>query len=703
MRTLVIVESPAKAKTIKKQLPKGYQVEATMGHVIDLPKSRLGIDVDNDFQPDYITIRGKGKLLAQLKKDAKKSDRVLLATDPDREGEAISWHVANTLGIDPSSPCRIEFHEITKRAINEAIDHVRAVDMDLVNAQQARRELDRLVGYSISPFLWKKVRRGLSAGRVQSVVTRIIVDREREIESFVPEEYWNLDLDVSKQGDSRQFLAVFYSEDGKTKKIPDAKEADRLEAIVKAHPDMVVASVQKKKNQQRPPLPFTTSTLQQTAYKALGFTSRRTMSIAQRLYESGRVTYIRTDSTRLAPEAVDEAKQYITENYGEKYLGKQHRAAKKNKNVQDAHEAIRPASLFNTPEQLQSQLEPEDYKLYRLIWQRMVASQMAAAVYDVTRADIACDHLIFRVKGDTMQFDGFTRAMPSAARKDNPLPVLEEGDAIHLEKIHKEQKFTNPPARYNEASLIKLLEERGIGRPSTYAPTIATIKSRNYVETENKRFKPTELGITVTNMMEDYFPDIVDQQFTAKMETELDNVANGTENWVKVMKEFYGPFKAELDHAQEHADKIEIKEEVTDVICDKCGAHMVIKEGRYGKFLACPNYPECKNTKPYFEKTGGICPKCGGDLVKRKSKKGRTFYGCSNYPTCDFVTWDKPVAEKCPHCGNTMFQKGLGKRKRVYCLQCDGEPEKRPGGRKSKMTEKGEEDVKSNNNRRHSA
>ena len=411
MRTLVIVESPAKAKTIKKQLPKGYQVEATMGHVIDLPKSRLGIDVDNDFQPDYITIRGKGKLLAQLKKDAKKSDRVLLATDPDREGEAISWHVANTLGIDPNSPCRIEFHEITKRAINEAIDHVRAVDMDLVNAQQARRELDRLVGYSISPFLWKKVRRGLSAGRVQSVVTRIIVDREREIESFVPEEYWNLDLDVSKQGDSRQFLAVFYSEDGEKKKIPDAKEADRLEAIVKAHPDMVVASVQKKKNQQRPPLPFTTSTLQQTAYKALGFTSRRTMSIAQRLYESGRVTYIRTDSTRLAPEAVDEAKQYITENYGEKYLGKQHRAAKKNKNVQDAHEAIRPASLFNTPEQLQSQLEPEDYKLYRLIWQRMVASQMAAAVYDVTRADIACDHLIFRVKGDTMQFDGFTEKL----------------------------------------------------------------------------------------------------------------------------------------------------------------------------------------------------------------------------------------------------------------------------------------------------
>ncbi|MCH4073156.1 type I DNA topoisomerase [Pseudoramibacter sp.] len=673
MRTLVIVESPAKAKTIKKQLPRGYQVEATMGHVIDLPKSRLGIDVEHDFKPDYITIRGKGKLLAQLKKDAKKSDRVLLATDPDREGEAISWHVANTLGIDPASPCRIEFHEITKRAINDAIDHVRSVDMDLVNAQQTRRLLDRIVGYSISPFLWKKVRRGLSAGRVQSVVTRIIVDREKEIESFVPEEYWNLNLDVSKAGDDRAFLATFYSEGGKTKKIPNAKEADRLEGIVKAHPDMTVLKVQKRKNQQRPPLPFTTSTLQQRAYQELGFTSRKTMSIAQRLYESGRVTYIRTDSTRLAPEAIDEAKDYILENFGEKYLGNQHRKAKKNKNVQDAHEAIRPASLYATPDSLKTQLEVDDYKLYRLIWQRMAASQMAPAVYAVTNADIACGDLIFKVKGDTMQFDGFTKVMPRAARKENPLPVLEQGDAIHLEKIHKDQKFTNPPARYNEASLIKLLEERGIGRPSTYAPTIATIKSRNYVEVEDKRFKPTDLGITVTNMMEDYFPDIVDPQFTAKMETELDNVANGSEDWVHVMEGFYGPFKHELEHAQEHASKIEIKEEVTDVICDKCGAHMVVKEGRYGKFLACPNYPKCKNTKPYFEKTGGICPKCGGDLVKRKSKKGRTFYGCSNYPSCDFVTWDKPVADKCPKCGNTMFQKGLGKRKRIYCLQCEGE------------------------------
>lgn len=677
MRTLVIVESPAKAKTIKKQLPRGYQVEATMGHVIDLPKSRLGIDVEHDFKPDYITIRGKGKLLAQLKKDAKKSDRVLLATDPDREGEAISWHVANTLGIDPKSPCRIEFHEITKRAINDAIDHVRSVDMDLVNAQQTRRLLDRLVGYSISPFLWKKVRRGLSAGRVQSVVTRIIVDREKEIESFVPEEYWNLNLDVSKIEDSRIFLAVFHSEDGQIKKIPDAKEADRLEAIVKAQPDMTVQKVQKRKNEQRPPLPFTTSTLQQSAYKALGFTSRKTMSIAQRLYESGRVTYIRTDSTRLAPEAIDEAKSYILENFGEKYLGKQHRKAKKSKNVQDAHEAIRPASLYATPDSLKTQLEADDYKLYRLIWQRMAGSQMAPAVYDSIRADIACDNLIFKVKGDTMQFDGFTKVMPNSARKDNPLPPLQEGDAIHLEKIHKEQKFTNPPARYNEASLIKLLEERGIGRPSTYAPTIATIKSRNYVEVEDRRFKPTDLGITVTNMMEDYFPDIVDPQFTAKMETELDNVANGSEDWVHVMEGFYGPFKHELEHAQEHASKIEIKEEVTDVICDKCGAHMVVKEGRYGKFLACPNYPECKNTKPYFEKTGGICPKCGGDLVKRKSKKGRTFYGCSRYPDCDFVTWDKPVADKCPKCGNTMFQKGLGKRKRIYCFQCEGEPGKK--------------------------
>lgn len=676
MSKLVIVESPAKAKTIKRYLPKGYNVEATMGHVIDLPKSRMGIHVDEDFKPDYITIRGKGKLLDKLKKEAKKSDKVFLATDPDREGEAISWHVANALGIDPDSDCRIEFHEITKRAINNAFDHVRSVDMDLVNAQQARRVLDRLVGYSISPFLWKKIKRGLSAGRVQSVVLRIIVDREKEIEVFVPKEYWNLNLDVKTRDAQDVFLATFFSENGKKLKINNADEADRLEKIVQAHPEMTVIKVDKRKNKQQPPLPFTTSTLQQTAYRVLGFTSQRTMRLAQSLYESGYVTYIRTDSTRLAPEAIADAKDYILEHYGEEYLGTK-RTAKKNRNVQDAHEAIRPASVAAEPKTMLSKLDHDEYRLYTLIWQRMMASQMAAAVYNVVSADIACDNLIFKVKGDTLRFPGFTKVLTSAVRKSNPLPELHEGQTIDLVKIHKEQKFTTPPPRYNEASLIKLLEEKGIGRPSTYAPTIATIKSRNYVEVENKRFKPTELGITVNAMISEYFPDIVDPQFTAKMESGLDDVAEGKIDWVSLMNTFYGPFKKELDHAQENAQKIEIKDEVTDVICEKCGRHMVIKNGRYGKFLACPGFPECDNTKPYYEKTPGICPKCGGTLVKRRSKRGRTFYGCENYPNCDFTSWDQPVADKCPHCGNTMFQKGLGKRKKIYCAQCDANEAKK--------------------------
>jgi DNA topoisomerase-1 len=682
MRTLVIVESPAKAKTIKKYLPKGYEVEATMGHVIDLPKSRLGIHVENHFEPDYITIRGKGKLLTKLKQQAKKSDTVLLATDPDREGEAISWHVANALGMDPASDCRIEFHEITKRAINEAIDHVRSVDMDLVQAQQARRVLDRLVGYSVSPFLWKKVKRGLSGGRVQSVVTRIIVDREKEIEAFVPEEYWNLNLDLRKQDDPMLFLATFYSENGKRLKIKNAEEADRLEQIVKNCPAMQVVKVEKKKSSQKPPLPFTTSTLQQTAYRALGFTSQRTMRVAQALYESGRVTYIRTDSTRLAPEAIEQTKDFIVKTFGEPYLGKQRKAKRSNKNVQDAHEAIRPASVLNTPASLRDALDADQYKLYSLIWKQMVASQMAAATYNVIKADIACDTLIFKVKGDTLLFPGFTKVLGSAVKKSNPLPELAEGDAVDLVKIHKEQKFTNPPPRYNEASLIKLLEDMGIGRPSTYAPTIATIKSRNYVEVEDKRFRPTELGVTVTEMMEVFFPDIVDPQFTAKMESGLDHVASGTQNWVELMNEFYGPFKKELDHAQDTAEKVEIKDEETDIVCEKCGRHMVIKNGRYGKFLACPGYPECKNTKPYFEKTPGVCPKCGGELVKRTSKRGRTFYGCVNYPGCDFTSWDKPVADRCPDCGHTMFQKGFGKRKRLYCAQCEPQPKKQGAKRK---------------------
>ncbi|MDD4508712.1 MAG: type I DNA topoisomerase [Eubacteriaceae bacterium] len=699
MSTLVIVESPAKAKTIKKYLPRGYDVQATMGHVIDLPKSRIGIDVENHFEPDYITIRGKGELLKKLKKDAKKNDHVLLATDPDREGEAISWHVANTLGIEPDSQCRIEFHEITKRAVNEALNNVRGVDMDLVNAQQARRILDRLVGYSISPFLWKKVKKGLSGGRVQSVITRIIVDREKEIKAFVPVEYWNFDLDVKKEK-SDVFTARLYSENGKRVTIPNQVEAERLEKKVLSNPELIVKDIEKKKRNQKAPLPFTTSTLQQTAYKTLGFTTQRTMRIAQQLYEGvpiegrgqiGLVTYIRTDSTRLAPEAKEEAKSFIENHFGKDYLGVC-RSAKKNKNIQDAHEAIRPSSINNTPAEIKTSLEPDQYKLYKLIWERMLASQMAAAIYDVTKANIQCQSLLFKVKGEIMRFPGFTKIAAGASKRDNPLPELVVGDMLTLVKIHKEQKYTNPPARYNEASLVKLLEEKGIGRPSTYAPTISTIKNRNYVEVKNKMFYPTELGVTVTELMQEFFPDIVDMTFTAKMEEELDDVARGNQNWIHVMEDFYDPFQKELKNAQENAKEVVIQDPESDEVCELCGRRMVIKTGRYGKFLACPGFPECKNTKPYLEKTGGKCPDCGGDLVKRTSKKGRTFYSCSNYPKCDFMSWDLPISEKCPICGHTMFQKGFGKRKRIYCAHCQT----------SKNTDGGK-NVKSNNNSRNQA
>lgn len=681
-KNLVIVESPAKAKTIKKYLPKGYEVQATMGHVIDLPKSRIGIDIEDHFKPDYIKIRGKGELLKKIKKEANKADNILLATDPDREGEAISWHVANFLGIDLDTKCRIEFHEITKRAVNAAIENKRAVDMDLVDSQQARRILDRLVGYSLSPFLWKKVKKGLSGGRVQSVVTRIIVDREEEIAAFVPEEYWGLDLELKKDGDKNIFLSRFYSEGGKKKTIKDAEEAARLEQVV-LHNPISVAGVKKRVRKQKPPLPFTTSTLQQEAYKVLGFTTQRTMRIAQQLYEGvevagkglvGLISYIRTDSTRLADEAIAEAKDFIESNYGPDYQQSSAKKIVKKKNVQDAHEGIRPSSVFNLPEEVRDSLEKDQYKLYKLIWDRMVASQMADAEYYVTDVDVACANLLFKTKGEIMKFKGFTavyRTASSAEKEEaNRLPEFEDNEELNLVKINKEQKFTKPPARYTEASLVKILEEKGIGRPSTYAPTIATIKNRDYVEVVEKHFVPTELGITVTHLMKEYFEDIVNLTFTAEMEEKLDKVADGETDWVKLLESFYGGFKKELDHAQEAAAEVTIADPESDEICELCGRRMVIKKGKYGKFLACPGFPECKNTKPYFEKTGGICPECGGDLVKRTSKKGRTFYSCSNYPNCEYMSWDMPVAEKCPECGQTMFQKGLGKRKKIYCAKC---------------------------------
>lgn len=680
-KNLVIVESPAKAKTIKKYLPRGYDVQATMGHVIDLPKSRIGIDIENNYKPDYIKIRGKGELLKKLKKEASKAETILLATDPDREGEAISWHMANFLGIELDTKCRIEFHEITKRAVNAAIENKRAVDIDLVNSQQARRVLDRLVGYSLSPFLWKKVKKGLSGGRVQSVVTRIIVDREEEIMAFNPEEYWGLDLKLKTKEDDAAFLARFYSENGKKKTIKNKDEADRLEQTVLNNP-IKVQSIRKRIRKQRAPLPFTTSTLQQEAYKSLGFTTQRTMRIAQQLYEGveiagrglvGLITYIRTDSTRLADEAVAEASDYIEKNFGSEYHGAAKKAVKK-RNVQDAHEGIRPSSVFNLPEEVKDSLEKDQYRLYKLIWDRMVASQMADAEYYVTDVDVECDNLLFKTKGEVMKFNGFTAVYKTAAASEkdaaNRLPQLHEGEALELVKIDKEQKFTKPPARYTEASLVKVLEEKGIGRPSTYAPTIATIKNRDYVEVVDKHFVPTELGVTVTHMMEKYFADIVSISFTAEMEEKLDEVAEGSVDWVNLIDQFYQEFKSELDHAQEAAESVTIADPESDEICELCGRRMVIKKGKYGKFLACPGFPECKNTKPYFEKTGGICPECGGDLVKRTSKKGRTFYSCANYPDCEYMSWDLPVAEKCPQCGNTMYQKGLGKRKKIYCAKC---------------------------------
>lgn len=678
-KTLVIVESPAKAKTIKKYLPKGYEVEATMGHVIDLPKSRIGIDIENEFAPEYIKIRGKAQLLNSLKKAAKKADIVYLATDPDREGEAISWHMANFLEIDLDTKCRIEFHEITKKAVNAAIDNKRNIDIDLVNSQQARRILDRLVGYSLSPFLWKKVKKGLSGGRVQSVVTRIIVDREEEINAFIPEEYWNLDLLLKKQNDDKQFISKFYSEDGKKKVIPNAEEAIRLEKIVSEN-ILMVEKVKKRIRNQKPPLPFTTSTLQQEAYKTLGFTTQRTMRLAQQLYEgvevagsglTGLITYLRTDSTRIADEAVLDCKNYIEENFGEDYLGKEKKVAKK-KNVQDAHEAIRPSSVAITPFIAKASLEPDQYRLYKLIWDRLLSSQMSDAQFFVTEVDVSCGPLIFKTKGEIQKFDGFTRIGKNQNKNDDSiLPELVEGEILDRIKTTTEQKYTKPPARYTEASLVKILEEKGIGRPSTYAPTIATIKNRDYVEIEDKHFKPTELGVTVTALMKEYFSDVVNISFTAEMEDKLDVVAEGDINWVDVLKNFYVGFAKELANAQENAEAITIPDPESDEDCEVCGRRMVIKKGKFGRFLACPGFPECKFTKAFFEKTGGICPECGGEIVKRMSKKGRTFYSCSNYPECDYMNWDLPIPDICPQCGSTLFQKGLGKRKSIYCDKPD--------------------------------
>lgn len=664
-KNLIIVESPAKAKTIEKFLGRKYAVKASMGHVRDLPKSQLGVNVEEGFAPKYITIRGKGDILKELRESAKKADKVFLATDPDREGEAISWHLAKVLNIPENDLVRIEFHEITKDAIQKAIKKPRRIEGHRVEAQQARRILDRLVGYKLSPLLWRKVRRGLSAGRVQSVAVRLIVDREQEIRAFVPEEYWSLTARLASDVGATPFAAKFYgTKDGKV----ELKNETQTNAVVAAAGDgpFQVTAVKKKEKRRNPAFPFTTSSLQQEASRKLGFTVRRTMAVAQQLYEgldlgeaghTGLVTYIRTDSTRIAAEAEESAMRYIQEQYGQEFVPAEKREAEKKAGEQGAHEAIRPTEVTRTPDSVKQYLSTDQYKLYKLIWERFVSSQMAPAILDTVSVDITAGDQVFRATGSTIKFPGFMKIYiegedDEAAKEDEGLlPDLHEGQTLNLLELIPRQHFTQPPPRYSEAMLVKALEERGIGRPSTYAPIIETIQARGYVEKQEKRFAPTELGQLVIDILKEYFPRIIDVEFTAAMEGELDHIEEGEAAWQEVLKEFFEPFERTLKEAEEKIGGFELQDEESDVDCDKCGRRMVIKYGRFGKFLACPSFPECKNTKPLLEETGVTCPQCKeGQVVERKSKKGRKFYGCARYPECDFVSWDKPVARQCPEC-----------------------------------------------------
>jgi len=679
-KDLVIVESPAKAKTIGKFLGRKYQVKASVGHIRDLPKSKLGIDIENKFKPDYITIRGKGPVLKELRAEAKKSNKIYLATDPDREGEAISWHLANILGIDESEKIRIEFNEITKSAITNAIKNPRRINKDLVDAQQARRVLDRLVGYKISPLLWKKVRKGLSAGRVQSLATKLVCDREVEIEQFIPKEYWSLDAMLVKN--NVNYKASFYGTkvNGKEKKVElnSKEDVDNIINDIEGS-KFIIDEVKKGSKKRNPYLPYTTSSLQQDAVKRIGFSTKKTMIIAQQLYEGveikgegsvGLISYIRTDSTRLSSEAIESASNFICENYGEEYSFKGTRSKKgKKKDIQDAHEAIRPTSVFRTPDSIKGSLKRDQYKLYKLIWNRFVASQMSPAIYDTLTVKTLADNYIFKSTGTKLVFDGFLKVYNLTEEdKDIMIPNLEVGEEAELSSIDPQQHFTQPPARYTEASLVKTLEELGIGRPSTYAPIISTILSRGYVIIDKKSFHPTELGIIVTEILKQYFADIVNEEFTAGMEKQLDRIEEGDLNWIKVLEDFYKDFKNDLDIAEKEMEKIEIEDEVSDVICEKCGRNMVIKFGRFGKFLACPGYPECKNTKPLVHDLGIKCPKCDGDIVERTSKRGRKFFGCSNYPNCDFVSWDKPIEKKCPECNSLLVEKKTKKETTIKCI-----------------------------------
>lgn len=666
---LVIVESPAKARTISKFLGRSYKVEASQGHVRDLPKSQLGVDVEHDFEPKYITIRGRGEVLERIRKEAKGAKSIILATDPDREGEAISWHLATILGIDPESACRVEFNEITEKTVKNAIKEPRAVNMQLVNAQQARRLLDRLVGYKISPLLWVKIKKGLSAGRVQSVATRMVVDREQEIEQFEPEEYWYVDAQLRAGG--KQLQARLISLDGERVTLSDAEQANEAKARVEKG-GFVIRSVKRGERRKHPAAPFTTSNLQQEASRKLGFTTAKTMQVAQQLYEGvdiegrgtlGLISYIRTDSVRLSDEAVAAAREMISERYGEQFVPEKPNVYKGRKSAQDAHEAIRPTNLELRPEEIKASLTKDQYNLYRLVYLRFVACQMADALYETQQIEIASDSgVVLRSSAERLKFAGFTAVyeegtddVPNQDEHGSSLMAdVSEGDHAELLSDEATQHFTQAPARYTEASLVRALEEKGIGRPSTYAPTISTILARGYVMREKKQLFPTELGIMITNMMEEYFADIVDIAFTAGMEEQLDEVEEGKLDWHKVLSDFYGPFEKTLENAESKIEKVEIKDEVSDIPCDKCGAMMVYKLGRYGRFLACPNFPECRNTKAIQVEIDAPCPKCGGKLLQKTSRKGRKFYGCERYPECDFVSWDMPVSEKCPKCGSYM-------------------------------------------------
>jgi DNA topoisomerase-1 len=666
---LVIVESPAKAKTIGKFLGNKYKVVASNGHVRDLPKSQLGVKIENNFEPKYITLRGRGDVLERIRKEAKTAEKVYLATDPDREGEAISWHLAQVLNLDEKSKCRIVFNEITSTAVKNSIKGARPIDMRLVNAQQARRILDRLVGYEISPILWRKVRKGLSAGRVQSVATRIICDRESEIRDFVPEEYWNITAKLRDIANKKSFDAKYYGENGTKRDL--CNEADTKEVLARIQDQIfTINEVKEGVKSRHPAPPFTTSSLQQEASRKLGFTTKRTMMIAQQLYEGidiggkgsvGLISYIRTDSVRIASEAQQSARAFIAGRFGEKYIPEKPNFYKGRDNAQDAHEAIRPTSVDNEPAAIKDHLTSEQFRLYKLIYERFLASQMSDATFATTQVTLDCANATFRANGIRTIFDGFTaiytEGRDDVQEKETTLPELAQGETCKAEKIEHEQKFTQPPARYTEATLVKALEEKGIGRPSTYSPTISTIVERGYIAREKKQLVPTELGFVVNRFMMDNFDEIVDVQFTASMENDLDGVEEDKVGWADVLGKFYGPFHEKVAIALEKAPPEKIPDEVSDVVCDKCGAMMVYKIGRFGKFLACPNFPTCRNTKAIVEKIDVPCPKCGAALIKRKSKRGKAFYGCEKYPECDFVSWDKPTKMPCPQCGGMMVQK----------------------------------------------